>query len=76
VFTLSRPLFQGDTSQAYFDTHAEDDAEHKEQGARLLAGLHPEQYRRLRGVIDSAWDMVEAMTSRFTYLIELAERSS
>ena len=76
VFTLSRPLFQGDVSEGYFDTHAEDDAEHKEQGALLLEGLHPEQYRRLQTVVDSAWDMVHAMTSRFTYLIELAERSS
>lgn len=74
--TLSMPLFEGDSAQRYFDTHAEDDAHHKEQSATLLEGLHPHSYVRLQRVLDSAWDMVDAMTQRFAELIELDAGSS
>jgi hypothetical protein len=74
--TLSMPLFVNDESRGYFDTHAEDDAHHKELGAQLLDDLHPHTYARLQRVLDSSWDMIEAMTARFAYLIELGARSS
>ncbi len=74
--TLSMPLFEGDVSQRYFDTHAEDDAHHKELSAALLEGLHPHTYVRLQRVLDASWDMVDAMTQRFAHLIELDAGSS
>jgi hypothetical protein len=74
--TLSMPLFEGDSAQRYFDTHAEDDAHHKDLSIQLLEGLHPHTYVRLQRVLDSTWDMIDAMTSRFAYLIELDAGSS
>jgi quercetin dioxygenase-like cupin family protein len=74
--TLSMPLFEGDSAQRYFDTHAEDDAHHKDLSIALLEGLHPHTYVRLQRVLDATWDMVDAMTSRFAYLIELDAGSS
>jgi quercetin dioxygenase-like cupin family protein len=74
--TLAGPLFSGQESSGYFDTHAEDDAHHKDVGIRLLEGLHPQTYGRLQRVLDSSWDMLEAMTRRFAHLIELDTRSS
>jgi mannose-6-phosphate isomerase-like protein (cupin superfamily) len=74
--TLSMPMFEGDTAQRYFDTHAEDDAHHKDLSAGLLEGLHPQAYCRLQRVLDSTWDMVDAMTQRFAKLIELDAGSS
>jgi mannose-6-phosphate isomerase-like protein (cupin superfamily) len=74
--TLSMPMFEGDSAQNYFDTHAEDDAHHKELSVGLLEGLHPHTYVRLQRVLDSSWDMVDAMTQRFAELIELDAGSS
>lgn len=74
--TLSMPMFEGDDAQRYFDTHAEDDAHHKDLSVALLEGLHPHTYVRLQRVLDASWDMVDAMTQRFALLIELDAGSS
>jgi quercetin dioxygenase-like cupin family protein len=76
VFTLSRPLFEGDQSEGYFVTHAEEDARHKEMSAALLEGLPAQSYARLQRVLDASWNMVDAMTERFAYLITLDAKSS
>ncbi|HXK18033.1 MAG TPA: hypothetical protein VNG33_09530 [Polyangiaceae bacterium] len=74
--TLSMPMFEGDSAQRYFDTHAEDDAHHKDLSVALLDGLHPHTYVRLQRVLDASWDMVDGMTQRFAELIELDAGSS
>ena len=76
VFTLSRPLFEGDQSEGYFVTHAEEDARHKDMSAALLEGLPTQAYARLQRVLDASWNMVDAMTERFAYLIALDAKSS
>lgn len=76
VFSLSRPLFEGDPSQHFFETHEEDDAHHKELSAQLLQGLNARAYGRLQRVLDASWDMVDAMTERFAYLIALDASTS
>ena len=76
VCTLSQPLFEGHESQNFFDTHAEDDAHHKELSVGLLGGLHPHVYARLQNVLDSTWNMVDAMTQRLAHLITLDATSS
>lgn len=74
--TLAKPQFAGHESERYFDTHAEDDEHHKDLGLDLLQNQHPKTYRRLQRVLDSSWDMLEAMTQRFVRLIERDARSS
>lgn len=76
VCSLSRPLFEGDEAQGYFETHAEEDLHHQEMSAALLTGLHPQVYRRLHGVLDETWDMVDAMTQRFAHLIGIEATTS
>ncbi len=76
VCTLSQPLFEGHASHGFFSTHAEDDERHKELSVGLLEGLHPQVYARLLQVLDKTWDMVDAMTQRFAYFIELKASSS
>jgi mannose-6-phosphate isomerase-like protein (cupin superfamily) len=76
VCTLSQPLFEGHEAQKFFDTHAEEDEHHKELSVALLQALHPRVYGRLHDVLETTWNMVDAMTQRLAYLIELDTTSS
>jgi mannose-6-phosphate isomerase-like protein (cupin superfamily) len=74
--TLAKPVLETDNSAEYFHTHAEDDEEHMEAGARLLAGQHPETYRALYRVLEDTWNMFDAMTNRIAHLVHLERTSS
>jgi hypothetical protein len=74
--TLAGPQFAGEESEAYFDTHSEADEHHKELGLNLLENLSPQEYVRLQQVLDSSWDMLDAMTRRFAHIIDLGVKSS
>jgi mannose-6-phosphate isomerase-like protein (cupin superfamily) len=74
--TLAGPQFEGQISASYFATHGEDDARHRELGMQLLEGHHAQTYARLQRVLDSSWDMLDAMTRRFAHIIELGTKSS
>lgn len=76
VCTLSQPLFEGHEAQKFFDTHAEEDEHHKELSVALLGDLHPRVYERLYSLLDTTWNMVDALTQRMAYLIELDATSS
>jgi len=76
VCTLSQPQFEGYEAQNFFDTHAAEDEHHKELSVALLRDLHPRVYGRLCRVLDKTWNMVDAMTQRLAYLIELDATSS
>lgn len=76
VCTLSQPQFEGHEAQRFFDTHAAEDEHHKELSVALLRDLHPRVYGRLYSVLDTTWNMVDAMTQRLAYLIELDATSS
>lgn len=73
---LAKPTFEHDDSAAYFETHAEDDARHKQMGIRLLEGHHPTTYARLHTVLDDAWDMLDALTRRIEHLVGLGRTAS
>lgn len=73
--TLAGPLFAGDACHAYFETHAGADELHKEMGIELLGGQHPDTYRRLRGVLDDTWDMLDVMTRRVVDLVDIEATS-
>jgi hypothetical protein len=73
---VAKPVFQGDRSERYFGTHAEDDQEHQEMGLELLRGQPPATYRVLVGLIDQGWDMLEATTERIYELVCLEQAAS
>ena len=66
---LAKPVFQTDESARYFETHAEDDARHKQMSIDLLRGHQPQTYRSLCRVLDDAWTMLDSLTRRIAYLI-------
>jgi len=66
---LAKPVYEGEDSANYFDTHAIGDAEHKETCVRLLEDEHPQTYRRLHRVLEDTWDMLDAMTTRIARLV-------
>jgi hypothetical protein len=73
---LAKPVFSGDDVQEYFDTHAEDDEQHKDLGLSLLQDQHPLTYANLLHVLDGSWDMLDATTQRIFELVHLQETSS
>jgi hypothetical protein len=73
---LAALMFEGDDSARCADRHAGDDGHYKAANVALLEGLPPRTYARLQRVLDSSWDMVDAMTQRFGQLIELDAGSS
>jgi len=74
--TLAKPVFESDHNAEYFNVHAEGDEKHKDVGVELLAGQHPETYRRLEKVLESGWDMLDAMNRRVVALVETHGKSS
>ncbi len=73
---LAKPSFEGDVSEEYFRTHAEDDARHKEMSVELLRGQTPKTYQRLHETVVDAWKMIDAMTRRIHRLVELESSAS
>jgi hypothetical protein len=71
--SLASPVFRGDEGETYFDTHAEADEHHKDIGVDLLEGLRPDTYRELYDVLESSWNMLEAVTQRIFELVTVAE---
>ena len=69
--TLAKPVFADGHSATYFAAHAEADEEHMDLGVELLAGLHPDTYRRLLELLDESWDMLQTVTTRFAELVAL-----
>jgi len=67
--TIAQPAFVDDDCSNYFNSHAEGDERHKEFGRDLLEGQSPETYGRLHAILDEAWDMLGAMTSRVAELM-------
>jgi hypothetical protein len=65
---LAAPLFAGKEGAEFFHTHAGADAEHKSLGLGLMQEQTPAAYERLHGVLDSSWNMLEAMTTRIATL--------
>lgn len=73
---LAKPVFESDDVAGYFGTHAEDDATHKDLGLELLERQHPLTYRKLLGVLDDGWNMLEATTHRIFEIVHLEEAVS
>lgn len=69
--TLAKPVFADGNSATYFAAHAEADEQHMDLGVDLLAGLHPDTYRRLLELLDESWDMLQTVTTRFAELVAL-----
>jgi hypothetical protein len=67
--TLAKPVFADGDSAVYFAAHAEADEEHMDLGVDLLAGQHPDTYRRLLELLDESWDMLQTVTTRFAELV-------
>jgi len=65
---IAKPHLARYVNTEYFDVHLAVDAEHAALGEELLRNQHPRTYRRLKVIIDDAWDMLEAMTDRVTDL--------
>jgi len=74
--TLATPIFAGDEGAQYFGTHAEADEHHKDFGIDVLEGYSPKVYRDLAKTLETAWDMLEAVTQRIYELVMQAETSS
>lgn len=58
-------------SAEYFQVHEADTA-HAEMGEKLLQNQSAETYRRLKEIIDQAWDMLGVMMNRVQELTEAA----
>jgi hypothetical protein len=67
--TIAQPTFADDDCANYFASHAEGDEHHKDVGRDMLEGQSPEVYARLHAILDDAWDMLGAMTSRIADLM-------
>lgn len=67
---LAKPSFEEDSSSEYFETHAEDDARHKQMSIDLLSDQRPLVYRRLHGTVVDSWNMIDAMTRRIHKLVQ------
>lgn len=74
--TLAKPVFAEGDSSVYFAAHAEADEEHMDLGVDLLAGQHPDTYRRLLELLEESWDMLETVTTRFAELVALEVNES
>jgi hypothetical protein len=74
--TLAKPVFADGDSAVYFAAHAEADEEHMDLGLDLLAGQHPDTYRRLLELLDESWDMLQTVTTRFAELVALEANES
>jgi mannose-6-phosphate isomerase-like protein (cupin superfamily) len=70
---LAALMFEAEDSPGCGDTRAEHD---EDANVVALEGLQPHEYARLQRVLDTSWDMVDAMTQRFAQLIELDAGSS
>jgi hypothetical protein len=74
--TLAKPVFADGSSATYFAAHAEADEVHMDLGVDLLAGLHPDTYRRLIELLDESWDMLQTVTTRFAELVAMEVNES
>ncbi len=74
--TLAGPVFAGHAGAEFFHTHSEADVGHQEVAARLLENQTAETYTRLAGVLEASWDMLDVMTSRIAFIVELSGESS
>jgi mannose-6-phosphate isomerase-like protein (cupin superfamily) len=74
--SLAGPVFEGHEGATFFHTHSEADAAHQEVGAQMLENQTPETYARLADTLDASWNMLDTMTSRIAYIIEMNDTSS
>lgn len=70
--SLAAPRLRSHVQSPYFDTHAELDADHADLGTDLLRGHGASTYDRLCDVVNSGWDMMEAIVDRVRYLVDAA----
>ena len=58
--------------QVHFEKHLEVDCEHERMGVELLAGLRPQDYARLEGVLEQGWGVLDALIARVATLANQA----
>jgi quercetin dioxygenase-like cupin family protein len=67
--TRAKPFLAKYINDKYFEAHAID-CDHIQMGVDLLDGYSAKTYRRLHEVIDKAWDMLNSMVDRVTFLVQ------
>lgn len=69
--TRAREVLSGSVADEYFSAHAEADPEHMIVPDGLLEGHDVETYRRLYDLVETGWDVFDAMGRRIAHIVEL-----